>query len=143
MIKNADFVDGDYLKKLFELNLSYNYGAYVFVEDITRFITKNGNDILDKTKSFIVLNQGSDENAAFWSAFFGSKDVNERSFSYTKKKGWNPFSTTWDNGGVVATPGKYNTATQSFQKVNKPSTVPRFSESSDLMRLCAVYVSRS
>ena len=120
LTKNADFVAGDYFKNVLELNFSYHYATYMFVEDMTRFISKNGNDILDKTKSFIVVNQGSDENASFWSAFFGSRDVNERSFSYTKKKGWNPFSSTWDSGGVVSTPRKYNTTTQSFQKVNKP-----------------------
>lgn len=120
LTKNADFVAGDYFKNVLEFNFSYHYATYMFVEDMTRFISKNGNDILDKTKSFIVLNQGSDENASFWSAFFGSRDVNERSFSYTKKKGWNPFASTWDSGGVVSTPRKYNTTTQSFQKVNKP-----------------------
>lgn len=124
LTKNADFVTGDYLKNVLELNSSYQYSIYMFVEDMTRFINKNGNDILDRTKSFIVFNQGSDENASFWSAFFGSREVNERSFSYTKKKSWNPFASTWDSGGVISTPRKYNTATQSFQKVNKPIYYP-------------------
>lgn len=120
LIKDADFISGDYIKNTLSYNLSYHYATYLFVDDITRYIAKNGNSILDDMKSFLVFNQGSDENAAFWSAFFGSRDVQEKSFSYTKKKSWNPFANMMDNGGVIASPRKYNSATQSFQKVNKP-----------------------
>lgn len=120
LIKDADFVAGDHIKQSLEYNISYDYATYIFIDDISRYISKNGNEILDMTKSFLVFNQGSDDNASFWSAFFGSRDVQEKSFSYTKKKSWNPFSNMWDNGGVVSTPRNYNTATQSFQKVNKP-----------------------
>lgn len=120
LIKNADFISGDYIKNTLDYNLSYHYASYIFVEDISRYVAKNGNAVLDDSKSFLVLNQGSDENAAFWSAFFGSRDVQERSYSYTKKKGWNPFASVMDSGGVVASPRKYSSATQSFQKVNKP-----------------------
>lgn len=120
LIKDADFIFGDHIKNTLEYNLSYYYASYIFVDDITRYIAKNGNSILDDSKSFLVFNQGSDENAAFWSAFFGSRDVQEKSFSYTKKKSWNPFANMMDNGGVIASPRKYNSTTTSFQKVNKP-----------------------
>lgn len=120
LIKDADFIAGDYIKNILEFNVSYNFASYIFVDDITRYIARNGNPVLDSSKSFLVLNQGSDENAAFWSTFFGSRDVQEKSFSYTKKKSWNPFANMADNGGVIASPRKYNTTTTSFQKVNKP-----------------------
>lgn len=120
LIKDADFISGDHIRNTLAYNLSYHYAAYLFVDDVTRYIAKNGNGILDDTKSFLVLNQGSDENAAFWSAFFGSRDVQEKSFSYTKKKSWNPFASMMDSGGVIASPRKYDSMTQSFQKVNKP-----------------------
>jgi len=120
LIKDADFVFGDYVKTVLEYNESYHYAAYLFVDDMTRYIAKNGNEMLDLVKSAVVFTQGSDENANFWSAYFGSRDVNERSYSYTKKKSWLPFSSMADSGGVVSTPRKYNTTTTSFQKVNKP-----------------------
>lgn len=120
LIKNADFISGDHIKNTLEYNFSYYYASYIFVDDITRYIAKNGNSVLDDSKSFLVFNQGSDENAVFWSAFFGSRDVQEKSFSYTKKKSWNPFADMMDNGGVIASPRKYNSTTTSFQKVNKP-----------------------
>jgi len=119
LIKDADFVFGDYVKTVLEYNESYHYAAYLFVDDMTRYIAKNGNEMLDLVKSAVVFTQGSDENANFWSAYFGSRDVNERSYSYTKKS-WLPFSSMADSGGVVSTPRKYNTTTTSFQKVNKP-----------------------
>lgn len=120
LIKDADFVFGDYVKTVLEYNESYHYAAYLFVNDMTRYIAKNGNEMLDLVKSAVVFTQGSDENANFWSAYFGSRDVNERSYSYTKKKSWLSFSSMADSGGVVSTPRKYNTTTTSFQKVNKP-----------------------
>jgi len=120
LLKDADFISGDYIKIALNYNLSYHYASYIFVDDVTKYIMKNGNDLLDMIKAVVVFTQGSDENANFWSAYFGSRDVQEKSFSYTKKKSWNPFSNIWDSGGVVSSPRKYNTATQSFQKVNKP-----------------------
>lgn len=120
LIKDADFIAGDFIKNTLEFNTSYNFTSYIFVDDITRYIARNGNPVLDASKSFLVLNQGSDENAAFWSAFFGSRDVQEKSFSYTKKKSWNHFANMADNGGVIASPRRYNTTTTNFQKVNKP-----------------------
>lgn len=120
LIKDADFISDDHIKNTLEYNFSYYYASYIFVDDITRYIEKNGNSVLDDSKSFLVFNQGSDENAAFWSAFFGSRDVQEKSFSYTKKKSWNPFANIMDNGGVIASQRKYNSTTTSFQKVNKP-----------------------
>ena len=120
LLKDADFVFGDYVKGILEYNESYHYATYLFVDDITRYIAKNGNELLDLVKSAVVFTQGSDENAGFWSAYFGSRDVNERSFSFTKKKSWLPFSSMTDSGGVVSTPRKYNSTTTNFQKVNKP-----------------------
>jgi len=120
MIKDADFIAGDYIRNTLEFNFSYQFASCIFVDDITRYIAKNGNAILDAVKSFLVFNQGSYENAAFWSAFFGSRDVQEKSYSYTRKKSWNPFANMMDNGGVIASPRKYNSTTVSYQKVNKP-----------------------
>ena len=120
LIKDADFISGDHMKTTLAYNFSYPFATYLFVEDITRYIAKNGNTLLDGTKSFVVLNQGSDGNAAFWSDFFGSRDVQEKNYSYTSKKSWNPFASMMDNGGVIASPRKYKTATVGFQKVNKP-----------------------
>lgn len=120
LIKSADYISGDYIKRTLAYNASYHHAACLFVEDITRYIAKNGNDVLDRVKSAVVFNQGSDENAKFWSAFFGSRDMNEKSFSYTKKKSLNPFASSWDSGGVVSAPRKYNSTTVNIQKVNKP-----------------------
>lgn len=120
LIKKSDFISGDNIKNTLEYNLSYPFASYIFVEDITKYIAKNGNPVLDLTKAFLVLNQGSGENAAFWSAFFGSRDTQEKSYSFTSKKSWNPFANMMDNGGVVSTSRKYNSATTSLHKVNKP-----------------------
>ena len=120
LLKDADFIAGDYIRNALDYNASYDFTTYIFVEDISKYIAKNGNPILDDSKSFLVFNQGSEENAAFWSAFFGSRDIQEKSFSYTKKKSWNPFANMADSGGVIASPRKYNTATTNYQKVNKP-----------------------
>ena len=94
--------------------------SYFFIEDVSNFINNIGNKFLDDIMSCIVFLQGSDDNAQFWSNYFGNKDLLERNYSYTKKKGWNPFSSVIDSGGVVASNRKYNSYTQSFQKVNKP-----------------------
>lgn len=120
LIKSADYISGDYIKRTLTYNESYHHAACIFVEDITKYIAKNGNDVLDDIKSAVVFHQGSKENAEFWSAYFGSRDMNEKSFSYTKKKSLNPFASSWDSGGVVSAPRKYNTTTVNIQKVNKP-----------------------
>lgn len=120
LIKDADYIDKKLYLDILDFNSSYNCAAYVFSEDISRFITKNGNVILDGFKSFVICSQGSDENAVFWSNFFGSRDVQEKNYSYTKKKGWNPLANIMDGGGVIASPRKYNSVTTSLQKVNKP-----------------------
>ena len=120
VLKDADFVCADYVETILEYNESYSFATYVFVDDVSRYIAKNGNAMLDLIKSAVIFNQGSDENANFWSAYFGSRDVQERSHSYTKRKSLNPFATMWDNGGVISSPRKYNSSTQSLQKVNKP-----------------------
>ncbi len=122
LIKNADFISGDHIRSTLEYNQSYHFAAYLFVEDITRYIAKNGNAVLDDVRSFLVFTQGSPENAAFWSAFFGSRDIQQKSYSFTKKRSWNPFSIS--DGGVVPGPGKYNTATTNFTKVNEPIYKP-------------------
>ena len=122
LIKNADFISGDHIRSTLEYNQSYHFAAYLFVEDITRYIAKNGNAVLDDVRSFLVFNQGSPENAVFWSAFFGSRDIQQKSYSFTKKRSWNPFSIS--DGGVVPGPGKYNTATTNFTKVNEPIYKP-------------------
>lgn len=119
-IKNADFIAGDHIRNILEYNMSYNFASYIYVEDIAKYLKKNGNSILDASKSFLVFNQGSDENAVFWSAFFGSRDIQEKSYSYTKNKSWNPFAAIMDNGGVIASPRKYSATTTNMQKVNKP-----------------------
>ena len=99
---------------------SYPYAAYLFVEDIKQYIAKNGNAVLDDTSSYLVFHQESDENAAFWSSFFGSRKMDERSFSYTKKKSWNPFANMMDAGGVISNPRKNSSVTMSVQKVEQP-----------------------
>jgi len=120
LMKDADFVSGDFVKTALQYNVSYRYAAYLFVDDISAYIAKNGNEVLDMVRSAVVFQQGSDENACFWSSFFGSRDVQEKSHSYTKKKSWNPFSPMVEGGGVVSGSRKYNSETQTFQKVNKP-----------------------
>jgi len=120
ILKNSDFISIELLGQLFELGNSINSKVYMFVEDISQFIMKYGNAILDDTKSFMVFTQGSESNAGFWSGFFGSRDMQERSYSFTKKKSWNPFASSWDSGGVVASPRKYSSTTQNIQTVNKP-----------------------
>ncbi len=120
LVKNIDFAREDVMNAIMEYNGTIDCAVYALIEDISRYIEKNGNELLDRAKSFLVFTQGSDANAAFWSSFFGSRDVQERSFSYTKRKGWNPFSTMMDSGGVIASPRKYNSTTTSIQKVNKP-----------------------
>ena len=120
ILNNMDFMQDEVAKALMEYNFDIDCAVYVLMEDISKYIEKNGNELLEKTKSFLVFNQGSDNNASFWSAFFGSRDVQERSFSYTKRKSWNPFANMWDSGGVIATPRKYNSTTTNVQKVNKP-----------------------
>ncbi len=120
-LKNVDFVRKDALEALLQYQASIDCATYLLVEDISRFIEKNGNDILDLTKTFMVFTQGSEGNAAFWSAFFGSRDAQERSFSYTKKRSWFSFSGgISETGGVVAPAGKYNSTTTNMQRVNKP-----------------------
>ena len=118
--KNIDFVNGEIIEKVFDFNNRYNIASYIFIEDVSKFINNIGNKFLDDIMSCIVFLQGSDTNAEFWSNYFGNKDSLERNYSYTKKKGWNPFSSVIDSGGVVASNRKYNSYTQSFQKVNKP-----------------------
>ncbi|MBO5714875.1 MAG: hypothetical protein J6S23_00590 [Clostridia bacterium] len=120
VLNNMDFMQDEVAKALMEYNFDIDCAVYILMEDISKYIEKNGNELLEKTKSFLVFTQGSENNALFWSAFFGSRDVQERSFSYTRRKGWNPFSRSLNSGGVVATPQKYNSTTVSFQKVNKP-----------------------
>lgn len=119
-LNNMDFMSNEVATSLMEYNFDIDCAVYVLIEDISKYIEKNGNELLEKTKSFMVFTQGSDSNASFWSAFFGSRDMQERSFSYTKRKSWNPLSSSWDNGGVISSPRKYNSATTSIQKVNKP-----------------------
>lgn len=120
ILNNMDFMQDEVTKSLMDYNLSSDCVVYLMMEDISKYIEKNGNELLEKVKSFLVFTQGSDSNASFWSAFFGSRDVQERSFSYTKKKSWNPFANMWDSGGVIASPKKYNSTTTNVQKVNKP-----------------------
>lgn len=120
IIKNADFIKENVSKSLCEYNGTADFATYFVMDDISRYIEKNGNEILDRTKAFLIFTQGSGNNAEFWSNFFGSRDVQERNYSYTKRKSLNPFANMWDSGGVVASPRKYNSTTTSFQKVNKP-----------------------
>ena len=120
ILNNMDFMQDEVAKELMEYNFDIDCAVYVLMKDISKYIEKNGNELLEKIKSFLVFTQGSDNNASFWSAFFGSRDVQERSFSYTKRKSWNPFANMWDSGGVIATPRKYNSTTTNVQKVNKP-----------------------
>ena len=124
LIKNADFISGDHIKNTLAYNLSYHFAVYFFIDDITRFIEKNGASVLDEIKSCIVFCQGSEEGALFWSAFFGNRDKLERSFSYTKKKSLFSLPNPMNSGGVIATPRKYNTSTTNVQKVNKPNYEP-------------------
>ena len=127
---NMDFMQDDVAKSLMEYNADMDCAVYVLMEDVSKYIEKNGNELLEKTKAFLVFTQGSDNNASFWSAFFGSRDVQERNFSYTRRKSWNPFSNMWDSGGVIASPRKYNATTTSIQMVNKPIYRPK--------RLCVI-----
>lgn len=120
MIRNADFIQPDYIRNALDFNSSYSFSSYLFIEDIGRFITKHGNDFLDKTKSFLVFQQSSNENADFWSGFFGTREMNERSFSYTAKKGLLSYIMPTVGGGVVPTEKNYKTVTQTVSKVDKP-----------------------
>ena len=120
ILNNMDFMQDEVAKALMEYNFDIDCAVYVLTEDISKYIEKNGNGLLEKTKSFLVFTQGSDDNASFWSAFFGNRDVQERSFSYTKRKSWNPFANMWDRGGVIATPRKHNSTITNVQKVNQP-----------------------
>lgn len=124
ILKNMDFMDGEVAEALFEYNRSIDFVVYVLMADISKFIEKNGNQLLQKVKSFLIFAQESYGNAKFWSDFFGNRDVQERDFSYTRRKGFNPFGTMWNTGGVVDTPKKYHSTTMGVHKVNKPIYPP-------------------
>lgn len=120
ILNDMDFMQDDVANSLMEYNFGGDCAVYVLMEDISKYVAKNGNELLEKTKSFLVFAQGSESNAAFWSSFFGSRDVQERTFSYTKRKSRSLLPGAWENGGVIASPRKYNTTTTNVQKVNKP-----------------------
>ena len=119
-IKNADFIKENVSKSLCDYNGSSDFATYFVLDDVARYIEKNGNEILDRINSFLIFTQGSGTNADFWSSFFGSHDFQEKSYSYTKKKSILPFGNMWDSGGVISSPRKYSSTTASFQTVNKP-----------------------
>ena len=120
IIRNADFISHHYMINAFEYHSSYRCATYYFVEDITRYVQKNGNQLLDKANGFLVFQQGSDENASFWSAFFGGREMQESTYSYMKKKSWNPFSVMSNEGGVVSGSQSYDETTKNVQIVYKP-----------------------
>lgn len=120
VIKNADENLGMNLYNMMSYNDSYDFAVYLFADDISRCVSAYGNGILDKTKSVVVFQQRADENAQLWSAYFGRRVFLEKTLSYTKKKGWNPFVTMRDNGGVIPAPRKYNSETISFSKTDRP-----------------------
>lgn len=123
LLDGTDFMQDEVARSLMEYNATKDVAVYILMDDISTYIAKNGNELIEKTKAFLVFTQGSDQNASFWSDFFGSMDVQERSYSYTKRRGL--FSSgTWSSGGVVPGPGKYNTATTNVYKVNKPIFAP-------------------
>ena len=124
ILKHSDSLSLEVLGDLFELANHIDSKVYMFVEDVSRFISKYGNTFLDNTKSFMIFTQGSDENATFWSQFFGSRDMQQRSYSYTKKRSWNPFADSWNTGGVVESSRRYTSTTQNIQTVNKPIYPP-------------------
>ena len=119
VIKKADLISGEYFEDILDLNESYRFAVYFYAENIVKFIQKNGSAAVDKSKAFLVFNQGNREEAEFWSGFFGSRDVPEPSYSYTKKKSLLSLPGVLD-GGVVASPGKFNSTTLNVQKVYKP-----------------------
>lgn len=136
ILDNVGFMHYDVAKALLGYNAECDCVVYVLMKDISEYVRKNGNELIEKIKSFLIFNQGSDANATFWSLFFGSKDVQERSYSYTKRKSLNPFANVFDNGGVVANPRKYSSATTEIHKVNKPiysSEIFRELRSEDVM----------
>jgi len=140
VVSNANFMNDDVAKSLMEYNTGADCAVYVVMEDISKYIEKNGNELLEKTKSFMVFTQASDPNASFWSQFFGSRDTQERSFSYTKRRGLLSILTgSWDSGGVVPGPRKYSSTTTSVQTVNKPIYRPEvFRELRPLDVMCYV-----
>ena len=116
---STDFMQDDVANSIMEYNATRNFAVYTILNDVSSYVNKNGNDLIDKTKSFLVFTQMSDQNARFWSGLFGSRDVQERSYSYTRKRGL--FSSVIINsGGVVPTPKRPNMTTTNYHKVNKP-----------------------
>ncbi|MCQ2466615.1 MAG: hypothetical protein MJ166_03755 [Clostridia bacterium] len=122
--RKADFVDVEVVRSILEFNSTLKYSMYFFIEDISKYISINGNDILDSTKSYLVFTQNSDANCNFWSQFFGSREMKDISHSYTAKKGLLSSMIPSVGGGVVASPKNYKTTTQTIQKVVKPIYQP-------------------
>lgn len=136
IIKNADYIKENISKSLCDYNGSLDFTTCFIIDDISKYVEKNGNEILDRINAFLIFTQGSGLNAGFWSSFFGSHDFQERNYSYTKRRSLNPFANMWDSGGVVSSPRKYNSTTTSFQTVNKPIYRPeifREMKSDDVM----------
>ena len=124
-IKDSDFISGEYIRNMLEFHESYKCASYIFVEDITKYKEKNGNTVLEKSDSFLVFRQGSDQNAKCWSDFFGSRDRNRTDFSFTKKKGLFSILFSWlFSGGVVDYHRNYDSTTTSVRRVNEPIYKP-------------------
>lgn len=121
-INDTDFIAGEYITDVLSLNSSYDCAAYVFIEDLRKYHETEINAIFDNSKSFLIFQQGSDENAKFWSAFFGHRDINKTTVTFTRQKG---FFARLFSGGVVAQPmGDPDSKSVTLQKVNGPIYKP-------------------
>lgn len=125
ILNNVDFMENETVMSLVECTRRFGCVVYPIIENITSYVEKNGNELVEGMRSFAVFNQGSDANATFWSSFFGTHDVRESNLlSYTVKKRHGLFGGIMRRGGTVeSTKKKYDKKT-TLQKVNKPMFLP-------------------